>query len=118
VVLSGEEIGYSGIESPKVVLALAQEGVNRKKSIFGTLADSVRVFKAKEVDLPATAADVVEVDFKELGIRPPDRALASLALMAGENRVLSVEMLEEAIKTRFKGEVLEKALALVRNQIR
>ena len=118
VVLSDEEIDFTGIESPKVVLALAQEGVNRKKSIFGTLADSARVFKAKEVDLPATAADVVEIDFKERGIRPPDRALASLALMAGENRVLSVEMLEEALKTRFKGEVLEKALTLVRNQLR
>ncbi len=113
VVLSDEEIGYSGIESPTVVLALAQEGVNRKKSMFGTLADSARVFKAKEVDLPATGADVVEVDFKARGIRPPDRALASLALMAGENRVLSTDMLKEALKTRFKGEVLEKALALV-----
>ena len=118
VVLSDEEIGYSGIESPKVVLALAQEGVNRKKAMFGALPDSTRVFKADEVDLPDTAADVVEVDFKARGIRPPDRALASLALMAGEDLVLSAEMLQEALKTRFKGEVLEKALALVEKQIR
>jgi len=118
VVLSDEEIGYSGIESPEVVLALAQEGVNRKKAIFGILQSSARVFKAKEVDLPDTAADVLEVDFKALGIRPPDRALASLALMASQNRVISPEMLKEALKNRFKGEVLEKALALVQKEMR
>jgi Pyruvate/2-oxoacid:ferredoxin oxidoreductase gamma subunit len=118
VVLSDKEIGYTGIESPETVVALAQEGVDRKKSMFAKLSPSARVLKAKEVDLPATSAEVEKIDFKARGVRPPDRALASLAVLASENRVLSAEMLEAALKIRFKAAVLEKATALVEEQLR
>jgi len=118
VVLSDKEIGYTGIESPETVVALAQEGVDRKKSMFDKLTPSARVFAAKEVELPTTPAEVAEIDFKMRGVRPPDRALASLAILAAENRVLSGEMLEAALKIRFNAAVLEKATALVEEQLR
>ncbi len=113
VVLSSEPIGYTGIETPRFVLALAQEGVSRKATMLPGLDEKSTIFKAGDVDLPATGAEVIEIDFKEKGVRPPDRALFALAVMAAENEVVSAEMLLAALKIRFRGEVLEKALALV-----
>ena len=113
MVLSSEAIGYTGIESPRFVVALAQEGVNRKKQMLAGLDAGATILSASEVDLPRTGADVIEIDFKEKGVRPPDRALAALAILAGRDEVVSTAMLEAALKIRFKGEVLEKALGLV-----
>jgi Pyruvate/2-oxoacid:ferredoxin oxidoreductase gamma subunit len=113
VVLSDEEIGYTGIESPRFVLALAQEGVDRKKKVLAGLDANAAIVAAIDVDLPETGADVIEIDFREKGVRPPDRALAALALLAAKNEAISGQMLEAALKIRFKGEVLGKALALV-----
>ena len=113
VVLSSEAIGYTGIESPRFVVALAQEGVNRKKQMLAGLDAGATILSASEVDLPRTGADVIEIDFKEKGVRPPDRALAALAILAGRDEVVSTAMLEAALKIRFKGEVLEKAMLLV-----
>ncbi|MBW2573715.1 MAG: 2-oxoacid:acceptor oxidoreductase family protein, partial [Deltaproteobacteria bacterium] len=39
VVLSPEEIGYTGIERPDVVLALSREGVERRRHIFDDMND-------------------------------------------------------------------------------
>jgi Pyruvate/2-oxoacid:ferredoxin oxidoreductase gamma subunit len=115
VVLSDEEIGYTGIESPRFVLALAQEGVDRKKQVLAGLDANAAVIAASDVDLPGTGAEVIEIDFKEKGVRPPDRALAALAILAGKNEVVSTAMLEAALKVRFRGEVLEKAMSMVKN---
>jgi hypothetical protein len=46
-------------------------------------------------------------------IKAPDRALAALALLARLGTVLTMEMLQASLKIRFKGDVLEKSLALV-----
>ncbi|MGD8367376.1 MAG: thiamine pyrophosphate-dependent enzyme [Desulfobacterales bacterium] len=113
VVLCAEAIGFTGIESPRFVLALAQEGVNRKKAMIAGLDASAVIFRATDVDLPDTGAAVIDIDFKQKGIRPTDRALAALAMLAEKNEVISKEMLEAALKVRFKGEVLEKAMLLV-----
>ena len=40
-------------------------------------------------------------------------ALAALAMLAGMGTLISMEMLQEALKNRFTGNVLEKALELV-----
>jgi hypothetical protein len=54
------------------------------------------------------------VDFKSLGIKKPDWALASLAVLAIEEQIVSMEMLAEALKIRFKGKVLDNALELIK----
>ena len=40
ILLSPEKIGYTGIESPTVVMALSEEGVQRQQKIFLSLAPS------------------------------------------------------------------------------
>ena len=113
MVLSKQEIDYTGIVKPSVVIALAQEGVNRKKAMFAGLEKETLVIKAKDVVLPACAGKVEEVDFKALKIKSADWALASLALLAVKNNVLSVEMLEAAVNLRFKSNVREQAIEVI-----
>ena len=37
VILTPDHIGYTGIEQPQVILALSQEGIDRRKTIFRRL---------------------------------------------------------------------------------
>ena len=113
LILSDSAIDYTGIEQPATVIALAAEGVTRRKTLWGQLSENARVLAAAGLDLPETAAAVESVDFKACHIKSPDWALAALGLLARRNRVLSLEMLNAALALRFKGRVLEQALALV-----
>ncbi len=113
LVMSENRIRYTGIEQPGVILALADEGVGRRKAVLGNLEGDPLIIKAKGVTLPECAGRVMEIDFKAKKIRSPDWALASLAIMAGMNRVLTLDMLKAALAVRFKGSTLESALTLV-----
>ncbi|MDM8542259.1 thiamine pyrophosphate-dependent enzyme [Desulfococcaceae bacterium HSG9] len=113
LILSEEKIGYTGIETPCAVIALAQEGVNRRRAMFGHLPPETLVIKNKDVDIPSCAGKIVETDFKADRIKSQDWALAALALLAHRNMVISMDMLEAALKIRFKGKVLENVLTLV-----
>ena len=113
MILSAERIGYTGIQRPSTVIALAQEGVNRRRTMFGRLPRNAVVIQAKGVDLPPCDADIIEVDFKGAAIKSQDWALASLALLARKDTELSPEMLQAALGIRFKGKTLEKARSLV-----
>jgi pyruvate/2-oxoacid:ferredoxin oxidoreductase beta subunit/Pyruvate/2-oxoacid:ferredoxin oxidoreductase gamma subunit len=113
LILSETEIDYTGIERPSTVIVLAAEGIARRKTLWGRLTESALVLAAAGLAIPDTAAAVESVDFKALKIKSPDWALAALACLARKSRVLSLEMLEAALALRFKGRVLEQALALV-----
>ena len=54
------------------------------------------------------------IDFKAQKIKSHDRALASLAILARMNQVITFEMLEKALENRFGKKVLDNALALIR----
>lgn len=113
VILDDSEIGYTGIERPTVVVALAQEGVGRRKKLFSVLPPEVLVLRAADVELPPCSAEVVEIDFKALQIKSQDRALAALAWLAAHKRGITKEMLLAAIQLRFKGKALESSTAMV-----
>jgi hypothetical protein len=112
VVLDRQPIGYTGIEQPQAVLALAPEGVARRSRMIGSLAPEALVIKAAGLALPETAAQVVEVDFKAARVKPQDWALAALARLAQARIGLTPEMLDTALTHRFSGDVLAAARAL------
>jgi 2-oxoglutarate ferredoxin oxidoreductase subunit beta len=87
LILSKEEIGYTGIDNPAVVIALGQEGVNQRQKIFAELTPDTLVVKAAGVDLPATAAEMWEIDFKIHKIKSQDWALAAIVQLARTNRM-------------------------------
>ena len=115
IILSPQEIGYTGIDRPTVVLALSQEGVDRRKHLFDQLDRNALVVRDQGVNLPPCQARLHPVDFKRQGIKAPDRALAALAVMAKINTVINQNMLQSALAYRFKGKILKDALELVQS---
>lgn len=114
LVLSDKDIEFSGISRPSVILALAPEGVARRHKMFHDLDEKTLIIQDNGVELPDTGAEVVRIDFKAQKIKPHDRALASLAILAKMNRVITFEMLEAAVVNRFGAKVLDTAMALIR----
>ena len=73
-VLSSDPINYTGIKKPDVVVALSQEGVNRRKPLFAQLDEDTTVLAADDISLPETDGSVIIMDFKTAGISNADRA--------------------------------------------
>ncbi|MBW2366769.1 MAG: 2-oxoglutarate synthase [Deltaproteobacteria bacterium] len=113
VVLSTEPIGFTGMDCPGLVLALADEGVGRRRGLFERLPMSSLILEAEGVSLPETNAQIQPVDFKALKVKRPDWALACLAVLAKLNRVISIEMLQAALAIRFKGDVLASSMDII-----
>ena len=113
MVISPDPVDYTGIEQPTVVVALADEGVGRRKKLLAGLGPQTLIIKAAGVDLPETGATVKEMDFKSRKIKAQDWALASLALMTKKNQLISMEMLTAAVSMRFKGDIAATAIKLV-----
>ena len=113
IILSPREIGFTGIQRPSVILALAQEGVVRRRDLFGVVDEETMIFAVRGVDLPPTKALVRELDLKGKRIKSTDWALASLAVLAKQKKVISLEMLQGALGLRFKEPVLSSSLELV-----
>lgn len=113
LILSSTEIDYTGIEKPSVVIALAPEGVIRRERLLSELTPECLVIKAAGVELPSCGGNIIEVDFKAEKIKPSDWALASLAVLAGREKVLTMDMLEAALKLKFKKTVFDKAMDVV-----
>ncbi len=113
IVLCPTAVGYTGITKPTVVLALSDEGVQRRRAVLRHLDETALIIRAADVDLPPNAARTTTIDFKALQIKGPDRALAALTVLAAKKTVVDGDMLTTAIELRFKKDVRQKALALV-----
>jgi len=113
VILSPEQIGYTGIDRPHVVVAMAEEGVQRRKALFRDLDENTLILQVQGVDLPPTRARVHRVDFKGQKIKSTDWAIAALSVLAKLNKVITLEMLRAALSNRFGGQVLESSHQLV-----
>ena len=113
VVMARETIGFTGIDQPHVVLALADEGVTRRRRMLAGLPDETLILRAPGVALPETAAHVVDCDFKTQRIKSPDWALAAMSVLARRREILDLDMLRSALDIRFEDRVLEMALAVV-----
>jgi 2-oxoglutarate/2-oxoacid ferredoxin oxidoreductase subunit beta len=113
LIISPEDILYTGIEKPTVMVALAEEGVSRRKTFFSALDETAVVLRVAGVEIPRTDAKVITVDLKAQGVRAPDFALASLAVLAKLGRPITLAMLKTSIQQRFKGPVQEEALSII-----
>ena len=114
LILSPEEIDFTGIDNPTVVVALDQEGVDRRRDLFAHLAKEALIIQVSGVTLPNSIGRIHRVDLKSQRIGRTDWALASLAVLAKMEKAIRIEMLEAALKIRFKGKTLTSALDLVR----
>jgi Pyruvate/2-oxoacid:ferredoxin oxidoreductase gamma subunit len=113
LILSPEEIDYTGITKPTAVIVLAPEGVLRRESLINQLDHNTVVIQAAGVDIPSTNARVISVNFKDKGIKKTDWALAALAFLSNMNHVLNSKMLDAAVKIRFKDKTLHAVKEIV-----
>jgi 2-oxoglutarate/2-oxoacid ferredoxin oxidoreductase subunit beta len=113
LILSPEEIDFSGIDNPTVMVALDQEGVDRRRDLFERLTKDALIIQISGVRLPTSNAHIHQVDFKNQGIKRTDWALAALAVLAKLNRIISAEMLKAALKLKFKGKNYQAALEII-----
>ncbi|HHE73566.1 MAG TPA: 2-oxoglutarate synthase [Desulfobacteraceae bacterium] len=113
IILSDEEIEYTGIENPAVVIALAPEGVKRRMKMLEHLSPEALVIKAAGIELSPCQAAVTEIDFRARKIKSPDWALAALAVLAQQKKILTMDMLKAALNLRFKKAIYETALAVI-----
>jgi len=114
LILSEKEIGFTGIDRPAVVIALSREGVDRRRSLFDHLDQRTLILQVAGVKLPPSGATIQSIDLKSMGIKSRDWALASLAVLAKQNKIVSLPMLKSALKHRFKKDVLAKAMSLIK----
>jgi len=112
IILSREKIGYTAIETPSVVIAVGQEGVSRRKGLFAKMPKNGMVLAAEGIEIPACSCEVIRVDFKSQKIGSPDRALASLGILAQKRHGIHMDMLRKALEIRFK-EKAAPTIALV-----
>ncbi len=117
LILSPDQIDYTGIDTPSIILALSSEGVERRKYLFNNTTPDTIIIHEQNVKIPSCNASVFPVDFKEKGIKTQDWALASLAVLAGMNKVISFDMLQKAIELRFKEPICSKSIHLIRNMV-
>jgi len=115
LILSPEDIDYTGIEQPTVIVALSQDGVDRRRAIFDQLEDSALIVHIAGIQIPPSRARHYRIDLKSQGVKKPDWALAALAILAKLDAVINLEMLEFALKTRFNGKAQDASCDLVRN---
>ena len=113
LILSPAEIDFTGIDNPTVVVALDQEGVDRRRNLFEHLENDTLIIQLSGVTLPASKGRILHVDFKGQGIKRVDWALASLAVLAKLQKVIGIDMLEAALKVKFKNNALKASLDLV-----
>jgi 2-oxoglutarate/2-oxoacid ferredoxin oxidoreductase subunit beta len=106
VVLQDSEVNFSGIENPDIIIAISDQGVNRRKDLFKNLSDQTIVIKAKDLEIDGlndSDSNVVSINFKELKIKSTDRALGTLAALASIGDVINFDMLKKAVELQFKG---------------
>ena len=112
LILSPAEIDFTGIDAPTAVIALSQEGVERRKALFANLDMDTTIICIDGVQLPSTQARVHQINLKSWEIKKKNWALASLAVLAKLNLIISQEMLKSALKVKFSGKFLQEALLL------
>jgi 2-oxoglutarate/2-oxoacid ferredoxin oxidoreductase subunit beta len=112
LILSPQNIDFTAIARPTVIIALDQEGVDRRQRLLADLDPGTLVLQAAGVTLPQSKARIQPADFKSRGIKKQDWALASLAMLAKMEQVITPAMLAAAVSIRFKGKALEAAREL------
>jgi 2-oxoglutarate ferredoxin oxidoreductase subunit beta len=113
VILSPEQIGYTGIEKPDIILALGQDGVDRRATLFDILDEHALIVQLAGVALPPHRARIHRVDFRAQKIKGSDWALAALSVMAKLKIGITFEMLQAALAYRLKGQALVTARDLI-----
>jgi Pyruvate/2-oxoacid:ferredoxin oxidoreductase gamma subunit len=113
VIVSSRKIGFTGIGEPDIIVALADEGVERRKNTIRQAKADCLIVREAEVALPETEARVITFDSDALRISTAQRAMTAVSLLIQNQSTISMEMLRLGLNHRFEGDLLEKTMGLV-----
>jgi len=111
VIIAPEPVVFTGVERPDIIVAISQEGVTRHQNLFSKTSSQTRVIMAKGLEIPATRAQLTEIDFKEHGFSKAEWALAAVALLARTGDPITAEAFDYTIRQTLTGKDLQSALA-------
>jgi pyruvate/2-oxoacid:ferredoxin oxidoreductase beta subunit/Pyruvate/2-oxoacid:ferredoxin oxidoreductase gamma subunit len=109
VILSLEEIHYTGIPSPDLMLVLAPEGLKVARRTLERLGPQARLYIRSDLLPVETEAQLVPLALASVGKK--DQAMMALAALVGDTGLLPLEALREAITVGQKAEVARENLA-------
>ncbi|MDJ0621419.1 MAG: thiamine pyrophosphate-dependent enzyme [Desulfocapsaceae bacterium] len=101
IILWPEEIGYTGITSPDVIVVLSEDGIPRRRQSFAQMAEGGLVIHNSRISVPDCQARTIAVDFAGKGVGAKDQALGALAFLASLNEGISLAMLNSALEKKF-----------------
>ena len=113
LVLDLEPVGYTGVITPTVVLCVAQEGIERRKSLFEKLGKETRVLSWPDLEIPVTKAEVSTISLGRVKVRKTQRGLALITKLAQMEIVVEPVTLEKAINIRYSGKMRDQSIELV-----
>jgi hypothetical protein len=111
--VASQPIVFTGVDRPDVMIALAAEGVARRRDLFARMRPEGWILSQTGVEIPASAARLDTVDLRALGFKRADWALAALAILARRKDPLTPEMLNAALHQTLKGDALRQSLRVV-----
>lgn len=113
LVFALEPVGYTGVTMPTVVVCVAQEGIERRKSLFEKLDKDTRILSWPGLDIPETKAEVSIISLGGVKVRKTQRGLALITKLAQMEIVIEPASLENAINIRYSGKMREQATNLI-----
>ncbi len=112
VIISPDEIHYSGVSRPDVLVIVSEDGVGKSGPYLDEMDEHGTVFVAAGLSLPETAAKVVTIDHSSSETRIPKASLA-LAMVANAVSNTGVVPFELFEATAGEGGFGDKNLELI-----
>lgn len=113
VILSPEEIYYTGIDQPDIFLALAREGMKSSQRQFAALTERSTLYIGRDMLPVQTRARVIPLDLGRVSKK--EAAVTSVAAMIGHSQLYPRAALEEAIRLNQRPERANESLRAVEN---
>ncbi|BHH85411.1 thiamine pyrophosphate-dependent enzyme [Desulforhopalus sp. 52FAK] len=111
-----EAVGYTGMTSPTVVLCVAQEGIERRKSLFEKLDKKTTILSWPGLHIPPTKAEVNKISLGGMKVKKTQRGLVLITKLAEMKLVIEPATLKKAITIRYSGKMCDQSIELV-NQL-
>lgn len=108
IILSAEEIFYTGIEKPDIFIALASEGMKVCRRQFDSLTSASTLYIRKDLLPVQTPARIVQLDLSRIPRK--ETALAAIAAIMEESRILPQDALKEAIRITQRPQIADESI--------
>lgn len=116
IILSSEQIGFTGILKPEVLVILSPEGLSKVYYHLAALTSDDVVYLNAALAPIETRARQVLIDFKKLGpvrISKDNMAVLALSIMLRDTGLYPVDAFREAIRTGQRAPIAEENLKVV-----